>query len=296
MGRLIFIVFFPIIVGTISWGVPEICLTVLVLGTGFPHIILGAKYSKAGLLKTFNAFWRKSLFLFLIPLSIIFGIKLGGIGLVFYFALHHSISETYSHKTLFNKPIFFNFLHGSLIFSSFLIACRDDFLVYIFLLRGCYLVFFTSLILLLILGRKHLLKMDSLKKIIISFPWILAAPVLVLFTYFAPISWMILILFHFTFWGMLPLFRKKIFNGDKSKLKAFWKDTIKWNVLGTIGFAVFGWFSYAFIDFRLFQLAILIFYIATYWHISISFIISGANPPIVRNLFGFSQSKSLKRT
>ena len=294
MERLFFIIFFPCVFGALSWIVPEICLIILVLGTGVPHIILGIKYSKSGLLNTFNVFWKKSLVFLLIPLSIIFGIKLGGIGLVFYFALHHSISETYSHKTTFNKPLFFDFLHGSLVFSSFLIACRGDFSIYKSLLLGCYILFFTSFSLLLILGRKHLFKLNSLKNLIISFPWILAAPVLFILTYSLPISWLVLILFHFSFWGMLPFFRKNLFKKNKSMLKSFWKDAIKWNTLGIIGFAILAWLSYNFIDFRLFQLMVLIFYIATYWHISISFIISDANPLFIRNFFGFHKSNSVK--
>ena len=285
MIRLVFILFFMIIIGALSWVVPKIYLMTLVLGTGIPHIILGAKYSKSGLSLAFNVFWKKAFVLILLPLSFILGIKFGALGLVFYFALHHSISETYSHKSLFEKNIFFNFVYGSLVLSSYLIACRDDFLKYKFLNYGCYVVFVISLIVIIILTRKHLFKLDSIKLLLVYHPWLLGAPVLCLFTFFSPISWMVLILYHFAFWGMLPIFRRDIFKGNKSRLDMFWNDAIKWNGLGVLGIGLLAWWSTRFGDFRLFQGVALLFYIATYWHITISFIISGANPPFIKRLF-----------
>ena len=294
MLRLLFTLLFIVIFGALSWVVPDMFLTVMVLGTGVPHMILGVKYSKSGISNAFNVFWKKGLVLLLIPLSFILGIKFGGLGLVFYFGFHHSISETYSHKSLIKKPMFFNFVYGLLVYSSFLIACRDDFLTYRHLLSFCYIMFFISVVLLIILTRRHLFKLDSIKSLIISHPWILAAPILFIFTLYSSISWLVLILYHFTFWGMLPVFRENLFQGNISKLKVFWRDALKWNGIGIIGFGLFAWLSYWSKDFRFFQLMILLFYIGTYWHISISFIISGANPPIIKNLFGKGKSESIK--
>jgi hypothetical protein len=65
-----------IIIGALSWVVPKIYLMTLVLGTGIPHIILGAKYSKSGLSLAFNVFWKKAFVLMLLPL--IPNIKLKG--------------------------------------------------------------------------------------------------------------------------------------------------------------------------------------------------------------------------
>ena len=285
MFRLLFILFFLLIFGVLSWIIPEIYLSVLVLGTGIPHIILGAKNSKRGLSSSFGVYWKKVLLMLLIPLSLFLGFKFGGLGLVFYFAIHHAISETYSHKSFLKEHSFFIFLYGLLILTSYLIACRADLVEYKFLIPGLWVAFAISLLLLLFITRKNLYKMDAVKALLISYPWLIVAPALLLLTIFKPISWMVLILYHFVFWGMLPLFRSDIFKGDKERLKVFWKDAIKWNGIWLLGIGLLAWFSTRFADFRLFQIIILLFYIATYWHISISFIISGANPPIIKRLF-----------
>ena len=274
-----------LIFGSLSWIIPEIYLTILVLGSGIPHIILGAKNSQRGLSSSFRVYWKKVLIILLIPLSLVLGFKFGALGLVFYFAVHHAISETYSHKSFLKENSFFNSLYGLLILTSYLIACRADFVQYEFLIPGFCVVFTISLLSILCITRKHLYKMDSMKALLISYPWLIVAPALCLLTIFKPISWMVLILYHFAFWGMLPLFRGDIFKENKDRLNVFWKDAIKWNGLGLLGIGLLVWLSTRFVDFRLFQIIILLFYIATYWHISISFIISGANPPIIKRLF-----------
>ena len=127
--------------------------------------------------------------------------------------------------------------------------------------------------------------MDAVKTLLVSYPWLIVAPALCLLTSFKPISWVVLILYHFAFWGMLPLFRSDIFKGDKERLKVFWKDAMKWNGLGLLGIGLLALWSTSYVDFRLFQMILLIFYVATYWHISISFIISGANPEFIKRIF-----------
>ena len=285
MYRLILILIFTTIVGSFSWIVQEIYFTTLVLGTGIPHIILGAKYSKRGLQNAFNNYWNKILILLFLPLSLILGFRFGAVGLIFYFAVHHAISETYSHKSLFQNNGLFNLAYGTLVGSSFLIACRNDFIEYNFLFFWCYLLFFASAVTLIIFIKKHYFKINSVKELLQTHPWLLGAPALCILTIFNPISWLVIILYHYVFWGFLPLFRSDMFQGDKSKLKTFWKDAIKWNGLGIIGIGLLVFISIKQIDFRLFQLILLAFYIANYWHISVSFVISGANPQFVRRLF-----------
>jgi hypothetical protein len=283
--RFFFILFFLLFFGPLSWMLPEIYLTILVLGTGIPHILLGAKNSQRGLSSSFRVYWKKVIIMILIPMSLILGLKFGALGLVFYFALHHAISETYSYKSFFEKNVFFNFLYCLIVLSSFLIACRGDFTAYDALISCCYVVFFLSLISLLFISKKHFYKLESIKGLLVSHPWLVLAPVLCLLTIFKPISWMVLILYHFAFWGMLPLFRSDIFKGNQERLKVFWKDAIIWNGLGLLGIGLIVFLSSQFVDFRLFQMIILLFYIATYWHISISFIISGSNPAFIKRIF-----------
>lgn len=283
--RLYLILFFTTIVGSLTWVVEEIYFTTLVLGTGIPHIILGAKYSKRGLQNAFNNYRNKTLILMFLPLSLIFGFNYGAVGLIFYFAIHHAISETYSHKSLFQNSGLFNLAYGILVGSSFLIACRNDIIEYSFLFFWCYLLFFASAITLIFFIKKQYIKIDSVKELLQTHPWLVGAPVLCILTIYNPISWYVLILYHYVFWGFLPLFRRDMFQGDKSKLKTFWKDAIKWNGLGTIAIGLLVYISAKQVDFRLFQMILLAFYIGNYWHISVSFVISGANPQFIRRLF-----------
>lgn len=285
MARFFFIILFLIVFGIFSWIIPEIYLTALVLGTGIPHIILGAKNSKRGLSSSFGVYWKKVLVMLLIPLSLVLGFKFGVLGLVFYFAIHHAISETYSYNSFLKENSFFNLFYGLLILISYLTACRGDFAEYNFLVPGFYVLFMISLILLLFITKKHFFKLNTMKALLVCYPWLIVAPVLCLFTIFKPISWMVLILYHFAFWGMLPFFRSDIFKGDKERLNIFWKDTIKWNGLGLLGVGLLVWLSKIYLDFRLLNMVLLLFYIATYWHISISFIISGANPEFIKRIF-----------
>ena len=283
--RLKLILFFVLILGPISWVIPEIYLSTLVLGTGFPHIILGAKYSKRGLEIAFSNFWQKALLLILIPISLFFGIKYGAIGLVFYFALHHSLSETYSHKSLFQNNGIFNLTYGTVILSSFLVACRSDYMEYKFLFLWVYLLFSGSFLGLLIVIRKNFSSLKSTKLLFFNHPWILGAPLLTICSLINPISWNVLILYHFLFWALLPLFRKEMFEGNQSKLKIFWTEAKIFYGFGILAMSLLAWFSINYVDFRLFQLTVLSFYILTYWHISVSFIISGANPSFIKNIF-----------
>jgi hypothetical protein len=284
--RLLFIFLFLLIFGVLSWIIPEIYLSVLVLGTGIPHIILGAKNSKRGLSSSLGVYWKKVVIMMLIPISLILQVKFEVLGLVFYFAIHHAISETYSYKSFLKENSFFNTLYGLLILTSYLIACRADLMEYKFLIPGLWLTFAISLLLLLLfITRKNFYKMDAVKTLLVSYPWLIVAPALCLLTSFKPISWMVLILYHFAFWGMLPLFRSDIFKGDKERLKVFWKDAMKWNGLGLLGIGLLALWSTSYVDFRLFQMILLLLYVATYWHISISFIISGANPEFIRRIF-----------
>ena len=155
MTRFFFIISFLLVFGVFSWIIPEIYLSVLVLGTGIPHFILGAKNSKRGLSSSFGVYWKKALVMLLIPLSLFLGFKFGVLGLVFYFAIHHAISETYSYNSFLKENSFFNLFYGLLISISYLTACRGDFAEYNFLVPGFYVLFTISLILLLFITKKH---------------------------------------------------------------------------------------------------------------------------------------------
>lgn len=284
MIRLVFLLIFLLILGPLSWVTNDILLSAVVMGIGFPHIILGVKYSRRGLENAWNVKQRKGFLMLLIPLSILLGLKFGGLGLVIYFGLHHAISETYAHKSLFENKTRFTGAYFMLILSSYFIACRDDFTQNKFLIIFCVIALFMASIAMLFLFKSYKLKTQNLKHLVINYPWLVAAPLLVLFSLIKPISWNVLILYHFIFWGILPFFRKDMFINNKKGLKSFWKDAIVWNGTWLLAIGLLALWSSIYVDFRVFQVALLLLYIATYWHISLSFIISGANPSWLKKL------------
>ena len=221
----------------------------------------------------------------LIPMSLILGLKFGATALVFYFAIHHAISETYSHKSFFGENKFFNSMYFLIILTSFLIACRGDLSGYDSLILISYVVFCLSFVSLLFFTKKQFYNFESIKDLLASNPWIVFAPVLCILTIVKPMSWLVLILYHFAFWGMLPLFRSDLFKKNRAYLRVFWRDAIIWNAVGLLGIGLIVFFSSLYTDFRLFQIVLLLFYILTYWHISISFIISGSNPQFIKRIF-----------
>jgi hypothetical protein len=123
------------------------------------------------------------------------------------------------------------------------------------------------------------------KQFLIEYPWLLGAMVMLMLSFIKPFAWQVLILFHFTFWGVLPVFRKAMFERGSKQLKIFWKDAWQWNGSWLIVIGALATWSYINKDYRLFELMLVGFYIATYWHISVSFIISGANPSWIRQIF-----------
>ena len=123
---------------------------------------------------------------------------------------------------------------------------------------------------------------SGLKHLIELYPWVFAASLLVAVSSYASFSWQVFILYHFTYWGLLPLFRTSLFQGDAERERTFWNDNLLWTGAFALTIGVLCLVCRQERDWRAFSVMILIFHSLTYFHISISFLISGANPSWIR--------------
>ena len=104
-------------------------------------------------------------------------------------------------------------------------------------------------------------------------------------SFYRPIPWENFILFHFVFWGMLPLFRENMFRDNARAKRQFWKDAVRWNGIGMASMSILTIWSGIALDFRFVQFLLLVFYALTYWHITSAFFVSGANPNWIKRIF-----------
>lgn len=278
MERLLFIPVFFFVLSPVLWNLPQPWIVALVLGTGFPHILLGIKYSRKGTERSWGFLSSKCALCFLIPISLIVGFSLEPIGLILFFALHHALSETYGHGQ--STSSFVTLTRFLLIITTYLIACQGD--VFISELP----IAFTAVPLLFAFLLLHQLTRAQIKltDAVIQSPWIVGAPIVMALSTYQSIPWETFILFHFAFWGSLPLFRRNMFRKDADAKRIFWRDALIWNGSGLAIFCALTLFSYFALDFRIFELTLLVFYSMTYWHISASFFISKANPNWLNNV------------
>lgn len=262
----------------ILWNLPQPWIVALVLGTGYPHIFLGIKYSRKGTERSWGALPTKLFLCLFIPISLIFGFSFEPIGLILFFALHHALSETYGHGQ--NTTPFVTLMRFLLIITTYLIACRGDVFISELPMAFTAVPLLFAFLLLHQLTRARVKLTDA----VIQSPWIIGAPVIMALSTYQSIPWETFILFHFAFWGALPLFRQNMFRKDADARRIFWRDAIIWNGSGVIIMSALTIGSYDASDFRIFELLLLLFYSFTYWHISASFLISKANPSWLKSI------------
>jgi hypothetical protein len=161
-----------------------------------------------------------------------------------------------------------------LIITTYLIACQGD----VFIAELPLVFSGVPALLALLLLHQVTRAQVKLADAVIQSPWIVGAPVVVALSTYKSIPWEAFILFHFAFWGVLPLFRKSMFRNNEHARRMFWRDALIWNGSGLVLFCALTLFSFYALDFRIFEFTLLAFYSMTYWHISASFFISKANP------------------
>jgi hypothetical protein len=258
----------------------------IILGTGYPHVLLGLKYSRRGIKVAMGRTSAKLTMLIAVPLGLLaitYGWDL--YALVFYFGLHHALSETYFDKDGGSR-------HGSwkkgllvlCIFSGYLSATRAQ----LSLGSVCDAILFATALAssaaFLTLNRSELVERNRLLGFLNNHSWVLLGPALAVLAVWYPIDWKVIILYHFGFYGLLPLVKQGMLSD--SKRRTFWIEGAVWNGLGLSVFLGSVIFAAVWIIPSLFWVSFQCFLALTYMHITWSFLISPGNPGWIKKLFG----------
>ena len=263
-----------------------IFLQAIVLGTGFPHVILGLKYSRRGLSAAMGRTIPKLLLLISVPLGILaITYPWDLLVLIFYFGLHHALAETYFErgKGQFSQPWMKALLVVG-IFSSYLFATRADMgmnhafnvtmLAISLISSSAYLLF----------SRVELLDKSKVLGFLNNHSWAIIAPGLAVFSVWSAIDWKIIIMYHFTFYGLLPLLKKDMLSG--AQRKKFWIEGAVWNGLGLLFFLALAIIAINWNKPSAIHIPAQCFLALTYLHITWSFFISPANPDWIKRIVG----------
>ena len=253
----------------------------LMYSLGYTHYLLAVHYSKRGIQRAWSKRPAKTILLILLPLSFVplFLNDLAIPGLVFYFGLHHVMSEVYfdsRHHSNRLRNVHFLALIGSYfaITGHHLAPWVDD--------MG-WLLTLVMTPAFFIINRKH--DRHDLRSLIFTCPWIILGPLVAIFGEFIFLDWRFLINWHFLFWLSLPYLRKGMFTAKQKKV--YWIQNIGLSALifglfytasftRTLGFAggliAMAWLGQLFLFW-------------SYFHISWSFLVSGGNPQWLKSLF-----------
>ena len=283
MSRAVFIPGYFVLATLIFWTLPQEWIVALILGTGFPHVLLGIKYSKRRMEAVWTQPWMKSFLVLLIPASLVMGFSSWGMyGLILYFGLHHALSEAFAHRREGFESLHYQPWVFLLTLVTYLFVCREDVFttgVPVWLGAAWISVILSSW---LLIAKNRSVPM---RRVLEGFPWILGSIACIGMSFYRPIPWENFILFHFVFWGMLPLFRKNMFRDNETAKRQFWKDAVHWNGVGLASMSILTIWSGLVLDFRFVQFLLLVFYALTYWHITSAFVVSGANPNWIKRIF-----------
>jgi len=264
----------------------ETFLHAIVLGTGFPHVLLGLKYSRKGLSAAMNQTTSKLILLIAAPLGILaITYEWDLLALVFYFGLHHALAETYFRKV--QLSVLESWKRGLLvvsIFSSYLFATRADTGMNYAFNATMLAISLTSSSIYLSLFRVKLVDKSKILEFLNNHSWLIIGPSLAIFAIWYPIDWKIIILYHFTFYGLLPLLKKDMVRG--AKRKKFWIEGAVWNGLGLLLFLILAVVAIKWSKPSALYIPIQCFLALTYLHITWSFLISPANPVWIKRIVG----------
>ena len=266
--------------------VHEIFLHAIVLGTGFPHVLLGLKYSRKGLSAAMNQTTSKLILLITASLGILaITYEWDLLALVFYFGLHHALAETYFGKV---QPSALESWKRVLlvvsIFSSYLFATRLDAGMSYAFNATMLAISLTSSSIYLSLIRVKLVDKSKILGFLNDHSWSIIGPSLAIFAIWSPIDWEIIILYHFTFYGLLPLLKKDMVSGTKRK--KFWIEGAVWNGLGLLLFLILAVVAIEWNKPSALYIPMQCFLALTYLHITWSFLISPANPEWIKRIVG----------
>ena len=256
----------------------------IILGTGYPHVLLGLKYSRRGIKAAMERTPAKLTMLIAVPLgmlAITYGWDL--YALIFYFGLHHALSETYFDKDAGSG--YGSWSKGLLvlcIFSGYLSATRAQ----LGLGSVCDAILFITALAssaaFLMLNRSELAERTRLLGFLNNHSWVLIGPALAVLAVWYPIDWKVIILYHFGFYGLLPLVKQGMLSD--SNRRTFWIEGAVWNGFGLSVFFVTVIFAVVWNVQFLFFVSYQCFLALTYMHITWSFLISPGNPVWIKKL------------
>ena len=252
---------------------------VIVYGLGYAHYALGLKYSKRGVA---NA-WAKPRSKAIILGAFITSFLLAGIpwvvtGIIVYFGFHHAISEAYFKQ---DSPRV-RTVHGFVVLGTYLAIIANNIPWIPYLVEvGWAMTMLAGLALIFVLRKEpNGSEINPLKR----FPWLVVGPAFLVSSIWFPVDWRTLTLFHFVFWGALPLLRPGMIQGKA--LTRYWTETALVNA-GCVAVVLLLTQYGTNTGKRLPYLAMKqLFFAWSYLHITWSFVVSGANPPWVKRLVG----------
>lgn len=285
MSRLNLSIFIAASALALSKSLDNLIFVALILGSGYPHVLLGLRYSQRGLKEAWQSQTAKIVLLLIVPLGLLAPtFDWNVMALMLYFGLHHAISETFfgrgrDEESAYRKP-----LMVLLLFVSYTFSIKGNFYLPYLAKVGLAAVGTVSFFWILFLSRGLLKRPSERRDFFNRESWVFIGPALAVIANWAPVDWKVYILYHFAFYAFLPLLKEGVL--PKEKLKKFWMEGALWNGLGIILFLTValqlrssgGAFEVVWIA------SLNLFYGLTYIHISWSFLISGANPSWIRRL------------
>ena len=258
----------------------------IILGTGYPHVLLGLKYSRRGIKAAMERTPAKLTMLIAVPLGML-AITYGWdvYALIFYFGLHHALSETYFDNEAGSR-------HGSwskgllvlCIFSGYLSATRAQLGLGFVCDAMLFITALASSAAFIMLNRSEFAERARLIGFLNNHSWALIGPALAVIAVWYPIDWKAIILYHFGFYGLLPLVKQGMLSD--SNRRTFWIEGAVWNGVGISVFLVMVLFAAVWNVQFLLGVSYQCFLALTYMHITWSFIISPGNPVWIKRLFG----------
>ena len=258
---------------------------ILLLGLTFAHYILGLVYSMRGLRHSWNRDRPKTLLLFLIPLAFV---PLGKDWLIpvliFYFGIHHAISEAYFMRSQ-GTPEMTQVRTANwivVISSYFAIVCRDTQYAELVFLLGWGGIVIGTIAWFWFRRKLQSLGKVTFKEVLYAYPWIVVGPIFASISHFIKVDWRAIVLYHVVFCIFLPLERPGMLNGPS--LKTYWLRTISLNLGCLAGMVGLYWYVQTYQNMLPLAITEGIFYGWAFLHISGSFLISGANPMWVKKL------------
>jgi uncharacterized membrane protein len=252
---------------------------VVIYGLGYAHYALGLKYSKRGVANAWTKPRSKAIVLgALITSFLLAGMPMVITGIIVYFGFHHAISEAYFQQD--SQKV--RTAHGFLVLGTYLAIIASNIPQIPHLVEVGWGLTAASVVVLLTVLRNEPNR-DQINPIK-RFPWLVVGPLFLVSSIWFPVNWKTLTLFHFIFWGALPLLRPGLIQGVA--LKRYWTETALTNA-GCVALVLL---LYRYGTNAGNQLPYLVmtqlFFAWSYLHITWSFVVSGANPPWVKRLVG----------